>query len=78
VTLLNGRAKSAQSQDLWEVQTIKKLTQLKVAIINLYGLFAVLVGLGHMWKNDAVTFAGLMAFTVAAALLTFYIVETQP
>jgi uncharacterized membrane protein (DUF4010 family) len=54
------------------------MTQLKVAIVGLYGGFTALIGLGQVLDSDAVTVAGLMAFTAAAALTTYYMVETQP
>ena len=55
-----------------------KLLQLKLAIVLLYVAFIALVVFGQMFANNAVTFAGLMCFTAAAALTTYYMVLTQP
>ena len=57
---------------------MEKLTHLKVGIASLYGLFVALIVLGQVLRSDPVTFGGLMAFTAAAALTTYYMVETQP
>jgi hypothetical protein len=57
---------------------MKKLVQLKVGILSLYFLFGDLIALGQMLGNDVVTLSGLMVFTAAAALTTYYMVLTQP
>lgn len=55
-----------------------KLLQLKLAIVLLYVVFIVLVAFGEVFANNIVTLAGLMCFTAAAALTTYYMVQTQP
>lgn len=55
-----------------------KLLQLKLAIVLLYIIFVALVGFGELSANNMVTLAGLMCFTAAAALTTYYMVLTQP
>ncbi len=57
---------------------MKKQTSLKIAIIWMYALFVILIGLGQVLSSDIVTISGLMAFTAAAALTTYYMVLTQP
>jgi hypothetical protein len=59
-------------------QNRKKILLMKLAICLLYTLFAALIGLGQVYASNMVTFAGLMAFTAAAALTTYYMVLTQP
>jgi hypothetical protein len=56
----------------------KKLLQLKLAIVVLYAVFIALVAVGQLASNNVVTLAGLMCFTAAAALTTYYMVLTQP
>ena len=76
---LNGRAITRPAYTVVQkAEALKKLTYLKLCIICLYVLFMVLVGLGGTFGSDAVTISGLMAFTVAAALTTYYMVLTQP
>ncbi len=60
------------------MKSLKKLLLLKLAVISLFALFAVLIALGQVFGNDVLTIAGLMAFTAAAALMTYYMVLTQP
>jgi hypothetical protein len=55
-----------------------KLLQLKLAIVLLYVAFIALVVFGQMFANNVVTLAGLLCFTAAAALTTYYMVLTQP
>ena len=55
-----------------------KLLQLKLAIVLLYVAFIALVVFGQTFANNMVTLAGLMCFTAAAALTTYYMVLTQP
>jgi hypothetical protein len=55
-----------------------KLLQLKLAIVLLYVVFIVLVAFGEVFANNIVTLAGLLCFTAAAALTTYYMVLTQP
>lgn len=54
------------------------LLQLKLAIVLLYIVFVALVFFGQVFANNLVTIAGLMCFTAAAALTTYYMVLTQP
>jgi uncharacterized membrane protein (DUF485 family) len=54
------------------------LLQLKLAIVLLYIAFIALVAFGQVFANNVVTLAGLMCFTAAAALTTYYMVLTQP
>jgi hypothetical protein len=54
------------------------LLQLKLAIVLLYVAFIALVVFGQMFANNVVTLAGLLCFTAAAALTTYYMVLTQP
>lgn len=54
------------------------LLQLKLAIVLLYVAFVALVAFGQVFVNNVVTLAGLMCFTAAAALTTYYMVLTQP
>lgn len=56
----------------------KKLLRLKLAIVMLYAVFIALVAVGQLATNNIVTLAGLMCFTAAAALTTYYMVLTQP
>lgn len=55
-----------------------RLLQLKLAIVLLYIAFVALIVFGQVFANNFVTFAGLMCFTAAAALTTYYMVLTQP
>jgi hypothetical protein len=55
-----------------------KLLQLKLAMVLLYVAFVALVAFGEVFANSVVTLAGLMCFTAAAALTTYYMVLTQP
>jgi hypothetical protein len=55
-----------------------KLLQLKLAIVLLYIVFVALVIFGQVFANNLMTIAGLMCFTAAAALTTYYMVLTQP
>ncbi|MGD6806321.1 MAG: hypothetical protein ACQCN4_05120 [Candidatus Bathyarchaeia archaeon] len=57
---------------------MKKLTILKITTIWMYALFVILICLGQVFGSDFFTVSGLMAFTVAAALTTYYMVLTQP
>ncbi len=59
-------------------QSRKKLLLLKLAIVALYAVFAALIAIGQVMANNVVTLAGLMCFTAAAALTTYYMVLTQP
>ena len=59
-------------------QSRKKLLLLKLAIVVLYAVFAALIATGQVMANNVVTLAGLMCFTAAAALTTYYMVLTQP
>ena len=57
-------------------QSRKKLLLLKLAIVALYAVFAALIAMGQVMANNVVTLAGLMCFTAAAALTTYYMVLT--
>lgn len=59
-------------------QSRKKLLLLKLAIVTLYAVFAALIATGQVIANNVVTLAGLLCFTAAAALTTYYMVLTQP
>jgi hypothetical protein len=59
-------------------QNRTKLLALKLAIFTLYAIFVVLIALGQILVNNAVSFAGLMAFTAATAFTTYYMVLTEP
>ncbi len=59
-------------------QSPKKLLLLKLAIVVLYAVFAALIAVGQVMANNVVTLAGLMCFTAAAAMTTYYMVLTQP
>jgi hypothetical protein len=67
-------------QNLKEEQALnrRKLLTLKLSIVVLYAVFIALVAVGELAANNVVTFAGLMCFTAAAALTTYYMVLTQP
>jgi hypothetical protein len=67
-----------QSPDEQQGQSRIKLLQLKLAIVLLYVAFVALVMFGEVFGNSVVTFGGLMCFTAAAALTTYYMVLTQP
>ncbi|MCW3982728.1 MAG: hypothetical protein NWE96_01885 [Candidatus Bathyarchaeota archaeon] len=56
----------------------KKLLVLKSTILTLYAVFVALIAVGQTMANNAASFGGLMAFTAAAALTTYYMVLTQP
>jgi hypothetical protein len=56
----------------------RKLLMLKLSIVVLYAVFIALVAVGELAANNMVTLAGLMCFTAAAALTTYYMVLTQP
>jgi hypothetical protein len=61
-----------------EAETLRKLKRLKIEIAGLYGLFAGLIAMGQLVGSNISTLSGLMAFTAAAALTTYYMVLTQP
>lgn len=67
-----------QSPDEQQGQNRIKLLQLKLAIVLLYVAFVALVAFGQVFANNMVTISGLMCFTAAAALTTYYMVLTQP
>ena len=76
---LNGRAITRPEYTVvQEAEALQKLIYLKLGMICLYVLFVVLVGSGGAFSSDVVTISGLMAFTAAAALTTYYMVLTQP
>ncbi len=56
---------------------MKKLLMLKLTIFCLFAAFATLVAFGLLFQNEVLSFSGLMVFTVAAALATYYMVLTQ-
>jgi hypothetical protein len=55
-----------------------KLLQIRLAMVLLYVAFVALIVFGQMFANNVVTLAGLMCFTAAAALTTYYMVLTEP
>jgi hypothetical protein len=57
---------------------MKKLTELKLAILLFYALFIAQIVLGQVYTNQILTISGLICFTAGAALMTCYMVETQP
>jgi hypothetical protein len=57
---------------------MKKLTELKLATLLFFALFIIQVVLGQIYSNQLLTISGLICFTVGAALMTYYMVETQP
>jgi polyferredoxin len=61
-----------------EKWTPSKLLRLKLAIFALYTLFVLLIVTGQLLTNNAFTISGLMSFTVASFLVTYYMVLTQP
>ncbi len=56
---------------------MKKLLLLKLSILLLFVLFLVQVVLGQIFVVEVLTISGLICFTVAAALMTYYMVLTQ-
>jgi membrane associated rhomboid family serine protease len=50
---------------------------LKIAVCSFIALFIVFAALGQVFNNYALTVAGLLCFTAAAALLTYYFVLTR-
>ncbi len=67
-----------QCPDEQQEQNRIKLLQLKLAAVLLVVFFVALVAFGQVSANNILTVAGLMCFTVAAALITYYMVLTQP
>lgn len=57
---------------------MKKLIQLKIAILLLVALFIAQVILGQIYAVEVLTISGLICFTLGAALMTYYMVLTQP
>jgi hypothetical protein len=57
---------------------MEKLLKMKLCIILLFALFISLVALGQIYTSQPLTISGLMCFTAAAALMTYYMVLTQP
>lgn len=57
---------------------MKKLMELKLAILLFYALFIIQIALGQIYTNQILTISGLICFTAGAALMTYYMVETQP
>jgi hypothetical protein len=57
---------------------MKKLTELKLAILLFFALFILQITLGQIYANQLLTISGLICFTAGAALMTYYMVETQP
>jgi hypothetical protein len=67
-----------QCPDEQQEQNRIKLLQLKLAAVLLVVFFVALVAFGQVLANSFLTVAGLMCFTAAAALITYYMVLTQP
>jgi hypothetical protein len=57
---------------------MKKLMELKLAILLFYAFFIIQIVLGQIYTNQLLTISGLICFTAGAALMTYYMVETQP
>lgn len=57
---------------------MKKLVELKLAILLFYALFIIQIALGQIYQNQILTISGLICFTAGAGLMTYYMVETQP
>ncbi len=77
--VLNGRAITLNLLKFsqWRFKSVDKLTELRIGITCMYSSFIALMALGQVLVNDALTVTGLIAFTAAAALTTYYIVETE-
>lgn len=58
-------------------QNPKRLLPLKLAIFVLYVVFVALVATGEVVANNLVTLAGLVCFTAALAMTTYYVALTQ-
>jgi len=67
-----------QYPDEQQTQNRIKLLQLKLAAFLSIVFFVALVAFGQVLTNNILTVAGLMCFTAAAALITYYMVLTQP
>jgi hypothetical protein len=50
---------------------------LKIAVFSFIALFIVLTALGQVFNNYALTVAGLLCFTAAAGVITYYYVLTH-
>jgi hypothetical protein len=57
---------------------VKKLVELKLAILLFFALFIIQIALGQIYINQLLTISGLICFTAGAGLMTYYKVETQP
>ncbi len=57
---------------------MKKATAFKFAILFLFTVCAILIGFSVVFQNDSLSISGLLAFTAASGLLTYYAVNTQP
>jgi hypothetical protein len=67
----------ATHEKLKGVKCLNKLRLLKAAIPLLFLVFAVLLALALMFESEVLTVAGLLVFTAAASLMTYYMVLTQ-
>jgi len=67
-----------QIPDEKQEQNRIKLLQLKLAAVLLFVFFVALVAFGQVLANSILTVAGLVCFTAAAGLITYYMVLTQP
>ncbi len=67
-----------QMPDEQQEQNRVKLLQLKLAAVLLFVSFVALVAFGQVFVNNVLTVAGLICFTAVAALITYYMVLTQP
>ncbi len=76
---LKGRAitKNRLQLTCWRLKSMDRLTELRIGTICVYGLFIGLIALGQVWASEVLTITGLVAFAVAAALTTYYMVETE-
>ncbi len=77
--LLNGRAITRKRQRNYNRRSeiMEKLTELRLGVVSLYVSFVALIALGQVLVNDGLTLVGLIAFAFAAALTTYYMVETE-
>ncbi len=76
---LKGRAifESFLQFSCGKVESMDRLTELRLGITCMYGLFIALVALGQVWVNPPLTVAGLVALAAAAVLTTYYVVELE-
>ena len=76
---LRGRAiiESLLQFSCGRVESMDKLTELRLGMTCMYGLFIAMVALGQVWVSPFLTVIGLVAFVAAAVLTTYYVVELE-